>query len=327
MGPKRKRRRSPSYVVAPIKRPTPVTAGSRVAHERPRNNFTYITPQTTMPSLHGLFTTALLGASAIQAAAASSINDFSCQSDRNPVVLLHGLGATYYEDLNFLQSWLQNQGYCTYAHTYGAYAGFPYAGGLKPINESAPEIAAYIKEVVHKTGKAKINLVGHSEGGFQSLYVPKFEGVAHLIENIAAIAPPTHGTTFAGLYELAYLFGNSSRAAVGDALDTVGCDACNDLGVGGAAVRRLNDGSPIVQQGNTLTVITSRFDEMVTPTGTAFVHEEGVRNLYVQDVCEFDPVGHLGEAYDMNVWNLVKNALDSTPNRAFTCLIGSPGKV
>ena len=280
-----------------------------------------------MPSLHGLLTSALLGISAIQAAAASSINDFSCQSDRNPVVLLHGLGATYYEDLNFMQYWLQNQGYCTYAQTYGAYAGFPYAGGLKAINESAPEIAAYIKEVVQKTGKAKVNLVGHSEGGFQSLYVPKFEGVSHLIENIAAIAPPTHGTSLAGLYKLAYLFGNSSRAAVGDALDTVGCAACDDLGLGGAAVRRLNDGRPIVQKGNTVTVITSLYDEMVTPTSTAFVREAGVRNLYVQDICEFDPVGHLGEAYDMNVWNLVKNALDSTPDREFTCLIGAPVKV
>lgn len=280
-----------------------------------------------MPSLHGLLTSALLGVSAIQAAAASGINDFSCRSDHNPVVLLHGLGATYYEDLNLMQHWLQNQGYCTYARTYGAYAGFPYSGGLKAINESAPEIAAYIKEVVQKTGKAKINLVGHSEGGFQSLYVPKFEGVSHLIENIAAIAPPTHGTSFAGLYSLAYLFGNSSRAAVGDALDTVGCAACDDLGLGGAAVRRLNDGTPIVQKGNTVTVITSRYDEQVTPPSTAFVREDGVMNLYVQDTCAFDPVGHLGEAYDMNVWNLVKNALDSTPGQAFTCLIGAPGKV
>lgn len=279
-----------------------------------------------MPSLTRLLSTALLSLTTANAAGVFGINDFSCKSTSNPVILLHGLGATYYEDLNYLQYWLQNQGYCTYAITYGAYAGFPWMGGLKPINESAPEIAAYIKEVVQKTGHNKVNLVGHSEGAFQSLYVPKFEGVADLIETIVPIAPPTHGTTIDGLYTLAYLFGNASRAEVGQALDTVGCGACDDLGPGGAAVERLNDGTPIVQAGNVVTIIASRYDELVTPPSTSFVQESGVRNLWVQNTCLLDPVGHIGEAYDTNVWHLVKNALDMTPARGFVCSIGSPGK-
>ncbi|KAJ5103208.1 hypothetical protein N7532_003737 [Penicillium argentinense] len=276
-----------------------------------------------MPSLRQLLASTLGCAAAVTA---TGINDFSCQSDHNPVVLLHGLGATYYEDLNFLQYWLQKEGYCTYSQTYGAYDGFPFVGGLKPINESAPEIAAYIKEVTEKTGKDKVDLVGHSEGAFQSLYVPKFEGVAHLVDKIAAIAPPTHATSFAGLYKLAYLFGNSTREAVGDVLHALGCGACDDLGLDGAAVERLNDGKPIVQEGNKVTIIASKYDELVTPPTTSFVHEDGVQNWWIQDTCPFDPVGHIGEAYDLNVWNLVKNVLDETPDRKFVCLIGSPGK-
>ncbi|KAJ5437997.1 uncharacterized protein N7458_008995 [Penicillium daleae] len=276
-----------------------------------------------MPSLRTVLASLLLAAST---ASATGINDFSCTSDSNPVVLLHGLGATYYEDLNFLQYWLQNQGYCTYSLTYGAYDGFPFVGGLKPINESAPEIAAYIKEVVQKTGKSKVDLIGHSEGAFQSLYVPKFEGVSGLIDKIASIAPPTHATTFAGIYELAYLFGNASRAAVGDVLDAVGCGACDDLGPDGAAINRLNDGTPIVQEGNKVTIIASKYDELVTPPTTSFVNEDGVANRWIQDTCPLDPVGHIGEAYDLNVWNLVKNVLDDTPDRKFVCLLGSPGK-
>ncbi|KAJ5108459.1 hypothetical protein N7456_005134 [Penicillium angulare] len=276
-----------------------------------------------MLSIRSLFTSALL---ALPVALATGINDFDCESSSNPVVLLHGLGATYYEDLNFLQYWLQNEGYCTYSLTYGAYEGFPFVGGLKAINESAPEIAAYIREVVDKTGKPKVNLVGHSEGAFQSLYVPKFEGVSDKIDRIVAIAPPTHSTTFAGLYELAYILGNATRAVVGDVLDTVGCAACNDLGPDGPAVDRLNDGTPIAQPGNNITIIASKTDELVTPPTTAFVHEDGVRNVWVQSTCPLDPVGHIGEAYDLNVWNLVKNALDDTPDRKFVCLIGSPGK-
>ncbi|KAG0153412.1 hypothetical protein PDIDSM_5265 [Penicillium digitatum] len=247
-----------------------------------------------------------LSALAATTAVATDINDFSCKSSYNPVVLLHGLGATSYEDLNYMQCWLQVQGFCTYAKTYGAYDGFPLLGGLKAINESAPEIAAYIKEVVEKTGKSKVDLVGHSEGAFQSLYVPKFEGVAHLIDKIASIAPPTHATTFADIYELAYKFGNESRAAVGEILDTVGCPACNDLGPDGPAVKRLND-------------------DGYSPS-TSFISEEGVINRWIQDSCPLDPVGHIGEAYDLNVWHLVKNVLTSTPDKKFLCLLGSPGK-
>ncbi|KAJ5919830.1 hypothetical protein N7454_009665 [Penicillium verhagenii] len=277
-----------------------------------------------MPSLRQLFTSGLLAASA---AYASDINDFSCESTSPPVVFLHGLGATYYEDLNFMQYWFQAQGHCTYAKTYGAYEGFPFLGGLKAISESAPEIAAYIKEVVEKTGHSKVNLVGHSEGAFQSLYVPKFEGVSDLVDKIVAIAPPTHATNFANLYDLAYIAGNASRAVIGDVLDTLGCAACNDLGPDGAAIERLNDGTPILQSGNTMTIIASKYDELVTPTTTAFVHEDGVNNIWVQTTCPLDPVGHIGEAYDWNVWNLVKNALEDTPNREFVCLLGSPGKL
>ncbi|EPS29345.1 hypothetical protein POX_f08384 [Penicillium oxalicum] len=278
-----------------------------------------------MPSIRTLLASCLAVASTVSA---TNINDFSCKSNSNPVVLLHGLGANYLEDLNVLQSWLQNKGYCTYALTYGEYDVAPLVGGLKPIAESAQEIAAYIKEVVQKTGRSKVDLVGHSEGAFQSLYVPKVEGVSQYIDKIAAIAPPTHGTSFAGLYNIAYLLGNASRDLVSQVLNTVGCGACDDLGPGGAAIARLNDGQPIAQPGNKVTIIASRYDELVTPPGvSSFVEEDGVTNRYVQDTCPLDPVGHIGEAYDVNVWNLVKNVLDDTPNRKFVCLIGSPGKV
>ncbi|KAI9927048.1 hypothetical protein ASPWEDRAFT_122164 [Aspergillus wentii DTO 134E9] len=261
-------------------------------------------------------------------AIATGINDFSCRSEShpNPIIFLHGLGATFYEDINFLQGWLQAKGYCTYARTYGDYPLFPFVGGLKSISESAGEIADYIVEVANKTGAGKIDLVGHSEGAFQTLYVPKFEPVAPMLDKLVAIAPPTRGTNFANIYDLAYILGNTTREVIGDVLDLVGCPACNDLGPDGPAVEKLNDGKPIVQKGNSLTVIASRHDELVTPTSTSFVHEDGVANWWVQDTCEWDPVGHIGEAYDLNVWNLVKNALDGTPGRNFTCVLGSPGK-
>lgn len=252
-------------------------------------------------------------------------NNYTCKSVHNPVITLHGLGATYYEDINYLGDWLETQGFCVYRATYGAYPDFPLVGGFLPINESAVEIADFIKDVASGTRKDKIDLVGHSEGAFQALYVPKFEaGISGLVQRIVAIAPPTHGTNFANLYTLAQDLGIDEL--VQEVLDTFGCDACSDLVDGGAAIVQLNDGSPIVQPGNDLTVIISKYDELVTPTSTSVVDEAGVRNEHVQDYCDFDPVGHIGEAYDLNVWNMVKNALEDVTAHNFVCVFGSPGK-
>ncbi|SEO67033.1 esterase/lipase family protein [Amycolatopsis saalfeldensis] len=260
-------------------------------------------------------------------AATGGDNDPSCRPSAahpHPVVFLHGLGATYYEDLNFMQSAVAAKGYCTFSQTYGAYPGFPVVGGLRPIADSAAEIKAFIGRVLAETGASKVDIVGHSEGGFQSLYVTKTQGIADKIGTVVAIAPPTHGTTFGGLTKLAYLLGQGERDAVGQALSTLGCPACDNLITDGAAVTTLDNG-PIAQPGVRYTVLTSRADELVTPTDTAFVREPGVDNQYVQDTCPFDPVGHIGEAYDLNVWNLVTNALDPAHATKFLCVVGSPG--
>ena len=66
-----------------------------------------------------------------EAATAGGNNDPSCvpsAAHPEPVVFLHGLGATYYEDINVLQERVAALGYCTFSSTYGAYPGFPYVG-------------------------------------------------------------------------------------------------------------------------------------------------------------------------------------------------------
>ncbi|KJZ76581.1 hypothetical protein HIM_03917 [Hirsutella minnesotensis 3608] len=257
-------------------------------------------------------------------------DDWSCKSAKypNPVILLHGLFASEKLDLNFVEVWLRKKGFCTFAPLYGSYTPkLPILGGLKPVAESSQEIAAFIKQVIQRTGAAKVDLVGHSEGGFQSLYVPKvYPDVAPLIDQVIAIAPPTHGTDLSGLYNLAYLLGQFSQNAIQKLLDDVGCGACNDFTGGGAGVSRLNDGKPIVQPGITVTIIASRYDEIVTPPTTSFVNEPGVHNIWVQDYCPWDPVGHVGVSVDLNIWRLVLNSLERQIGRKFFCLLGPPGR-
>src|SRR4029077_11799144 len=109
------------------------------------------------------------------------VNDPACRPSAAhpaPVVVLHGLGANANEDLNVLQGQLAQQGYCTFALTYGADPRFTYVGGVRPIAESAPQISAFVTQVLTETGTATADIVGHSEGAFQSLYVTKTQGIA-----------------------------------------------------------------------------------------------------------------------------------------------------
>lgn len=259
-------------------------------------------------------------------APSSGFDDWSCRPSSahpQPVVLLHGLGATWYEDTGmFIGPYLAAQGYCVFALTYGATSILgPFVGGLGPVPQSAQQVAAFIDQVLTATGAGQVDLVGHSEGAFLSLYVPKEEGDAARIARVVALAPPTHGTTFGGLVTLGVDLGLGGL--VDAVLSGVGCAACTELITGGSAVAQLDDG-PIAQPGVSYTVIASTHDELVTPTGTAFVEEPGVTNEYLQTTCPDDPVGHIGEAYDPDVAELIADALDPAVPVPVACTVGLP---
>ncbi|KAG6000164.1 hypothetical protein E4U21_005759 [Claviceps maximensis] len=264
-------------------------------------------------------------ASASASAGASSDNDYTCRSTKhpNPVVMLHALGGNKDFDLGLLAAWLRVQEYCTFSLTYGNAPGSA-IGGLESINQSAPAIGRFIKQVANRTGSARVDLVGHSEGGLQALYVPKFEaGVAQLVDKIVAVAPPTHGTSLSGLWDLVRTLGGRVSDKIEDILRRFGCRACTDLVAGSALLARLSAG-PIVQGNNSVTIIASRTDVIVTPPETAFVSEPGVHNMFVQDVCPSDRVGHFGLAVAPNVWRLVRNSLERTVGKTFVCIDGIP---
>jgi triacylglycerol esterase/lipase EstA (alpha/beta hydrolase family) len=255
-------------------------------------------------------------------APSSGFNNWGCRPSAahpEPVVLLHGLGGNGPGNFSALGPYLASAGFCVYAPTYGeAIPGVP-VGGITPIPQSATEIAAFIGRVLAATGAAKADLVGHSEGGFQALYGPKFvPSEAATIARVVALAPPTHGTTFASLVTIA---GSLGAAPVTDAILAAGCPACTELTTGSDLVASLNTG-PVTQPGIAYTIIATTHDELVTPYGTEFVSEPGVGNETVQASCPLDPVGHIGLAYDPDVAQLVRNALDPAHPVPVTCTAG-----
>ena len=238
-----------------------------------------------------------------------------------PVVLLHGLGGNGQDNFTFLAPFLRSAGYCPFSFTYGQASPLFPVGGTLPIEDSARQIGAFIDTVRATTGAAKVDVVGHSEGGFQSLYVPKMLGYAGKIGHVVALAPPTHGTTVDGLVTLADYLG--LRPSLDTVLTTFGCQSCPEMLPGGSAVADLTAG-PIAQPGIDYTIIASRYDTVVTPHETSFVREPGVHNVFVQDFCPADPVGHVGLAYDRDVADLVANALDPAGATAVHCSAGPP---
>ncbi|MGH8455367.1 MAG: esterase/lipase family protein [Stenotrophobium sp.] len=256
-----------------------------------------------------------------------NVNNYACvpsAAHPDPVVLLHGGFANYQEDINLLQAQLGAEGYCTFSFTYGTIYGFPYVGAVGPTDQAGSQIATFIQEVRSATGATKVDVVGHSAGAFMSLYVPKFDGVAYLIGRVVAIAPPTKGLGSQVLNPFAMYVLPGGQAELSQIEQAGGANSYDSLVVGGAPVVALDSG-PIAQPGITYTIITSKYDEMVTPTADSFVHEPGVTNEYIQDFCPYDPVGHIGEAYDTNTWTLVSNALGpATATPITSCAFGAP---
>ncbi|BBH18055.1 lipase [Nocardioides baekrokdamisoli] len=226
-----------------------------------------------------------------------------------PVVLVHGLNGNQYNGWANIGPSLANLGYCVYSLNYVS---------TDRIAASSQQIASFINQVMSTTRAAKVDLVGHSEGGFQVEYVPKMiPGMAAKVHAVVALAPPSHGTTLWGLSALIQAVGLNSTVASG-------CGACADLLAGSSAVQALDNG-PIAQPGIAYTTIISKYDEAITPYTSAAINEPGVTNIVVQDLCPADPVGHTGLAYDSGPLSMIENALDPAHAIAVACGIGPVG--
>jgi pimeloyl-ACP methyl ester carboxylesterase len=272
---------------------------------------------------------AVLLASGAQAATAvpPGVNDWGCQptaAHPEPVVLLHGLGASADANWIYIGPRLVADGYCTFALTYGAVVpGAFLGGGFHRVVDSANEIAAFIERVRTATGADEVDIVGHSEGGFMSLYVPKTHALGDEVAHVVALAPPTHGTTGSGVLSLFEPPSPLATAAT-QFIEAFGCFACADLATNPTGIQQLNTG-PIAVPGIDYTIIASRFDVIVTPSpATAFVREAGVHNVLVQDRCPLDLVGHGGLAFDPGVYDMITNALSPSTAHKVNCSFGFP---
>ncbi|MFF2548554.1 esterase/lipase family protein [Kitasatospora sp. NPDC058063] len=241
-------------------------------------------------------------------------NDWTCRPSTahpDPVVLVHGTFANRYENWLALSPLLKSLGYCVFALDYGTIPGITSSGsglllpigGLRPVPESAAQLARFVDLVRNATGAAKVDIVGHSQGGMMPNYYLKFLGGASKVGRMVGLAPSNHGTTLDGITSLVPYF-----PGVADLIFTV-CQACRDQAVG-SDFNKVMASRPDTVPGVSYTVVSTVLDEVVTPWRTQFLSGPGVDNEVVQGHCPVSLVEHVGIAFSPTALHLVTNALD-----------------
>ncbi|GLW46227.1 lipase [Streptomyces sp. NBRC 14336] len=261
-------------------------------------------------------TVALVPASAAEAAPSSGWNNYDCKPSTahpRPVVLVHGTLGNSVDNWLGLAPYLTARGYCVFSLDYGQLPGVPFFHGLGPIDKSAEQLDTFVDRVRAATGAAKVDLVGHSQGGMMPRYYLKFLGGAAEVNALVGIAPSNHGTNLSGLTNLLPFFPGAE-----DLISSL-TPALTDQIVGSAFLTKLNAGGDTVP-GVKYTVIATKYDEVVTPYRSQFLSGANVRNVLLQDLCPVDLSEHVAIGLiDRIAFHEVANALDPAKAKPTTC--------
>ncbi len=254
---------------------------------------------TTLRRLAATLAGAALAASALTATTASpaaavpvpppGANDFGCEPDARhpqPVVLVNGTFETMDKNWVSMSPYLVDAGYCVFAFNYGKKA-------TGPIGKSAHQLKRFVNRVREATGRDRVDLVGHSQGGMMPRYYLKFLGGADKVDDLIGLAPSNHGTEM-------------SMDAPGDSP----CPACEQQAKGSDFLKRLNRGGDTVP-GPDYTVISTKYDEVVTPWQSQRLDgpKRRVTNIVLQAKCETDLIEHDQMPNDQVAQRIVRHAL------------------
>ena len=252
------------------------------------------------------------------AATSSGINDFSCKPSAEhprPVVLAHGTFGNASDNWLVGAPYIASRGFCVFELDYGQEPGVPLFHGLAPVAQSAQQLADYVDQVLAATGAAQVDIVGHSQGGMMPRYYLKFLGGAGKVHTLVGLAPSNHGTDLDGIETLAATYFPGAVGLIGTA-----CPACSDQIVGSPLMQQLNAGGDTVP-GVQYTVISTQYDEVVTPWQSQALEGPNVRNVLLQDLCAADLSEHVAiGTTDKIALHEAVNALDPANASPTSCL-------
>ncbi|ACU74796.1 lipase class 2 [Catenulispora acidiphila DSM 44928] len=253
-----------------------------------------------------------------QAATSSGINDFSCKPSAahpRPVVLVHGTFGNASDNWLVGAPYIAARGYCVFELDYGQEPGIPLFHGLAPVAQSAQQLSDYVNQVLGATGASQVDIVGHSQGGMMPRYYLKFLGDAAKVHTLVGLAPSNHGTNLDDIETLAADYFPAALGLIGTA-----CPSCSDQIVGSPLMQQLNAGGDTVP-GVQYTVISTLFDEVVTPWQSQRLSGANVHNILLQNLCPTDLSEHvLIGTTDKIALHEAVNALDPSHATPTTCL-------
>jgi len=252
------------------------------------------------------------------------VNDWSCEPSAehpNPVVLIHGTWDSAYGTWPMLAPVLAEEGYCVFAVQYGDeeaswFGNVPGMYGTGDMVVSGDEVASFVRRVRDATGTGKVDLVGHSQGGTMARLVVQDHGGwrpdgGGYVGKVVGLGANNHGTALSGIAQL----GRTVQDFGVPVLDVAGVPlgrAPIQQAIGDPFFDRLNAGGE-TRPGIDHTMITTRYDEIVSPYTSSFLAQgpgATVHDVVVQDGCEQDYSEHLSLTYDPRALWYVRAALD-----------------
>ncbi len=243
-------------------------------------------PKLHRPLLALVVTLAILGGTAGPAASRAA-----AAPPANPVLLVAGtLSPALVMDT--LAARLRANGFQVYVMT------LPGAG-LGDIGVSSQAVARKVDEIRSATGAAKVDLVGHSQGGLENRYYLKFLGGTAKVGTYVALGTPQYGTATANLGTF-FGFGNC-----------LGIVACEQMSIGSSFLANLNAGDDTPGSVRYVSIATLQ-DELVQPYTKTRIYD-GAENTTLQSHCWWRVLGHVGLVYDGAVYGLVRSALRGAP--------------
>ena len=213
---------------------------------------------------------------------------------KDPVVVVNGLfgvGIAYEP----LVARLRADGYQVYDYELPTL-------GTQDIRVTARQLAGFVAGVRAQTGAAKVDLIGHSEGGLVSRAFVKYEGGAAVVDTLTTLGTPNNGTAAANLIRF-FTLGSC-----------VGITACEQMTIGSSFLADLNAGDDSigsVRYANIATVV----DELVQPYTTSFLDpaDGNITNRTLQSECWARFPGHLALILDGAVYSGVQDVLADRP--------------
>lgn len=252
-------------------------------------------------------------------------NDWSCRPSAehpNPIVLAHGATGGAQTNWGVYVPLLANEGYCVYALTFGAYNDMPWPismyGGLRAVEESGAEFAAFVDRVRTATGAAQVDIVSHSAGSFVANYYAKRLGGAAKMDKFVTLGPFWLGTNGFGAADLAAFTRAMGAGPAFDAAVGALCKACTQLRRDDSFLHELNSDG-VYSPALTYTNIATEFDELAVPYTSGLVPAANATNIVVQQGCSQDHSEHFALAGSPRAAAFVLNALDPANPRDVPC--------